>query len=299
MADELYKKVQKIYINMNQYDITEYKNFFEHTLIWSEKIVKNYDTMKIDESLKAFDEGVLNIFSTLDKKYNCMTFDLFYRRFTLLKSKTFNMKIQETKSHIVLLEFIKLQKNYSLLPELLILEMIRPIKIANEDALLNLRALNLLIEYTLLKNKTGVIYKENVVSFVMGIYKRIVNDVKDVNFLQNQLVISSKCRKIHSRLLFIFIMNLTSHRKVALERLRNNEVQRKRKVKKTIMHERSFLATCYSLIHRHLLLNVMVHNQNYDLSPIEKFINEDFKVNECIECVLEECFNILKAPVAK
>lgn len=290
-ADCLYEKTWDIYKHFSGNNSDPYDNKFISIRELSKKFISNYDIVTKMNTYDLLERDSLNIFKILEEKSIDITFKSFLEEYEISK-KTPISKGVKFLDELVLIELIKMQKNYSLIPELMIIVNLTTYKIHNVYLLSYLRIFNLYLDTYILNNDSVLKYKENIFSFIEGIYEhtmKVPNCIKKYRGLKLEV---GKCKKDQSELLGIFISNLAYNQRYALKERNNSEL-----FLQTPKRTQYFLITCYLLLFRHLMLIVIVQNKNYDVTLIDEFMNKYFNENVCIGCMIEDCFNILKLPV--
>lgn len=301
-----------------------YTNQFENAQKLSIRLSKDYEKIKQIKTLIWLDVQIPGHFDAFFENNSELKSNWLHKAYESLKKCVLTDDENKNLSEYVLLEYIVLQKQYSLIPELLILESFRTYVIKDYDEFVFLRYLNLSIKHLNSLDSSLEKYKESIIYFVDCFYNNKMSGQINFTEQKSRTFVYAKCNKAHKDRLFIFIMNICSGRKsdflikpnvknktfvqseIKKDKIQNNKI-RKGRITKNIKNnvrlrkEKTsrfchFYVTCCSLLYNHLMLNVIVQNKDYDIY-ITIFLQQYSSEDKCIACMIADCFKILSSSV--
>lgn len=194
------------------------------------------------------------------------------------------------------IEFNSLQKYIHLVPELMILDALRPIKVQSSNLFIYCRFLNILIPQCLQNDPTLKEYSDFLVALINEIYNELMGHRTDIFLGKSRPVSSGLCQKKHSNLFYIFSASVP-HNIKRNWKLKNGVPPLDFKI--TQRRSDYLELICYTVLVKHLLLNVFAENETYDMRKIEEFAEYTSSSTSCIDCVLDMCYAIVVLPVTE
>lgn len=305
LSDNLWDEAHRIFKETEKSTDRCYKKMFSNIKMISANYINNYEhkvqgnTISYDELTESVLSHFFDVVNYEDKHFLEFSEEKFLnilsmndpKLFEALSVKPFEaLSVKERSDYkcLIVFEFFNLRKYYHILPELLVLEQVIFVSLIYQMKILcYLRALNVYLNYLLRAGDVHTEMKRKIYQLIEKIFTSGTQaSFCKIEEVQSKFSEPFQCTMKHNNYLCIFLYNMENK-------------TRKMLLKDQCIKERFLKASRYikivglKLLYSRLLLGNYLYFQKYDEQKIEEFIAFCNTQNECTNCIMTKCGDIL------